>query len=126
MRSLFLLDNSEYVEVAPEKLQIRQLSPNAAALGTEVMIPVNGADGKPEKNEDGTTKTQLGFRPFINYAVNLLPVFETPEAELEYLNKLVADKTAALKAELEAAKAEAKPAAKKSNGKAVVAKRKAN
>ncbi len=71
MKVVFLLDNNEYVEVAPEKLQIRQLSDGLAALGTEVTVPVNGADGKPELNEDGTGKTATGFRPFINYNVNL-------------------------------------------------------
>lgn len=133
MKIVFLLDNNEYIEVAPEKLQIRQLSPNAAALGNEVTVPVNGADGKPELNEDGTTKTQLGFRPFINYAVNLLPVFDTPEVEIEYLKKLLADKIIAQVAKpaevapVPAATVEAVklPAVKKTNGKAV-AKRKAN
>jgi hypothetical protein len=71
MKVVFLLDNKEYVEVTPDKLQIRQLQPGNAALGIEVTVPVNGADGKPELNEDGTEKTQLGFRPFVNYAVDL-------------------------------------------------------
>ena len=71
MKVLFLLDNSEFVEVAPEKLQIRQLQPGIAALGTEVTVPVNKEDGTPDTNDDGTPKTQLGFRPLINYSVNL-------------------------------------------------------
>jgi hypothetical protein len=71
MKVVFLLDNKEYVEVGPDKLQIRQLAPGQAALGIEVTVPVNGADGKPELNADGTEKTQLGFRPFVNYAVDL-------------------------------------------------------
>src|SRR5271157_1449228 len=71
MKVVFLLDNAEYVEVAPEKLQIRQLSDGLAALGTEVTVPVKKEDGTVETNEDGTPKTQVGFRPFINYSVNL-------------------------------------------------------
>ena len=71
MKVVFLLDNNEYVEVAPEKLQIRQLQPGQSALGLEVTVPVRKEDGTAELNEDGTPKTQTGFRPFINYAVNL-------------------------------------------------------
>ena len=71
MKVVFLLDNSEYVEVAPDKLQIRQLSAGVAALGTEVTVPLKKEDGTPDLNEDGSPKTQLGFRPFINYNVNL-------------------------------------------------------
>src|SRR5277367_3035334 len=71
MKVVFLLDNNEYVEVAPEKLQIRQIGAGQSALGLEVTVPVRNEDGTPELNEDGTPKTQTGFRPFINYAVNL-------------------------------------------------------
>lgn len=71
MKIVFLLDNNEYVEVAPEKLQIRQIAPGQSALGIEVTVPVRKEDGTVDANEDGTPKTQNGFRPFINYAVNL-------------------------------------------------------
>lgn len=71
MKVVFLLDNSEYVEVAPDRLQIRQLSPGVAALGTEVTVPLKKEDGSPDLNEDGSPKTQVGFRPFINYNVDL-------------------------------------------------------
>lgn len=71
MKVVFLLDNSEYVEVAPEKLQIRQVASGQAALGTEVIVQLKKEDGTPDLNEDGSPKTQLGFRPFINYNVNL-------------------------------------------------------
>src|SRR5277367_3790609 len=71
MKVVFLLDNNEYVEVAPEKLQIRQIGPGQSALGLEVTVPIRKEDGTTETNEDGTPKTQTGFRPFINYAVNL-------------------------------------------------------
>jgi len=76
MKVVFLLDNNEYVEVAPEKLQIRQIQPGQSALGIEVTVPVRKEDGTTETNEDGSAKTQTGFRPFINYAVNLV----VPEA----------------------------------------------
>lgn len=71
MKIVFLLDNSEYVEIAPEKLQIRQLSDGLAALGTEVIVPVKNEAGEVELDADGKPKTQIGFRPFINYQVNL-------------------------------------------------------
>src|SRR5208283_4278434 len=81
MKVVFLLDNNEYVEVAPEKLQIRQIGPGQSALGLEVTVPVRKEDGTTENNEDGTPKTQTGFRPFINYAVNLtVPSPELPAA----------------------------------------------
>jgi hypothetical protein len=127
MKVVFLLDNKEYVEVAPDKLQIRQITSGQAALGNEVTVPVNKEDGTPELNEDGTPKTQVGFRPFINYAVNLLPVFATADEEITYLTKLLADKKAA--AALPAPAAVVAEPVKKSNGKAKVvakSKRKAN
>jgi|SRR5580658_7271315 hypothetical protein len=71
MKVLFLLDNAEFVEVAPEKLQIRQLSDGLAALGTEVTIPVKDDKGEVKLDADGKPETQLGFRPFINYNVTL-------------------------------------------------------
>jgi hypothetical protein len=71
MKIVFLLDNNEYVDVAPEKLQIRQIQPGQSALGIEVTVPIRKEDGTVDANEDGTPKTQTGFRPFINYAVDL-------------------------------------------------------
>jgi hypothetical protein len=85
MKVVFLLDNNEYVEVAPEKLQIRQIAPGQSALGLEVTVPVRKEDGTVENNEDGTPKTQTGFRPFINYAVNLsvpTPAEVTPPVQV--------------------------------------------
>ena len=76
MKVVFLLDNNEYVEVAPERLQIRQVAPGQSALGVEVTVPVRKEDGTPETDADGSPKLQTGFRPFINYAVNL----SVPEA----------------------------------------------
>lgn len=115
MKVVFLLDNREYVEVEPDKLQIRQLQEGVAALGTEVTVPVTKEDGTPELNEDGTPKMQLGFRPFINYSVNL----SVPSAVETGATPILPAPTAI--------EAEAKPA--KKNGKAsvkAVAKRKAN
>jgi len=107
MKILFLLDNNEFVEVAPEALQIRQLQPGVAALGTEVTVPVTGEDGKPELNEDGTPKTQKGYRPFINYNVNLsIPQPVETTAPAVALPVKAADPNAN-------GKASAKPAAKK-------------
>jgi hypothetical protein len=71
MKIVFMLDNQEYVEVVPEKLQIRQIQEGVAALGTEVTVPVLKEDKTPETNEDGSPKTQVAFRPFINYSVTL-------------------------------------------------------
>jgi hypothetical protein len=85
MKVVFLLDNNEYVEVTPDKLQVRQLQPGVAALGMEVNVPVNGADGKPELNEDGTPKTQAGYRPFVNYSVNLRAPAANLQGEIDAL-----------------------------------------
>lgn len=129
MKVVFLLDNNEYVEVAPDRLQVRQISDNAAALGTEVIVPLTNEDGTPALDENGVQKTQTGFRPFVNYAVNLLPAFDTPEAAIDYLKKLLEVKVAALAAPKDVAVVDAKPVAdkkQKANGKAPQAKRKAN
>jgi hypothetical protein len=83
MKVVFLLDNNEYVEVAPERLQIRQISPGQSALGTEVTVPVRKEDGTPETDADGSPKLQTGFRPFINYAVNLSVPEAAPAAQPE-------------------------------------------
>jgi hypothetical protein len=71
MKVIFLLDNNEYAEVAPERLQIRQIAAGVAALGTEVTVPLKKEDGSPDLDYKGVQKTQPGFRPFINYNVNL-------------------------------------------------------
>src|SRR5271157_1744647 len=113
MKIVFLLDNNEYVEVAPEKLQIRQLQPGQSALGIEVTVPVLKEDKTPETNEDGSPKMQTGFRPFINYAVNLT----VPEQAAP-----VAAAPAALPAPVAAPAAKAE----KSKGKAKAAKRRPN
>jgi hypothetical protein len=110
MKIVFLLDNSEYVEVAPEKLQIRQIQPGQSALGIEVTVPVRKEDGTTETNEDGSPKTQTGFRPFINYAVNLtVPAPETTAPAVVAAPEQPAPKAAA-----------------KSKGKAKAAKRRLN
>lgn len=80
MKVVFLLDNNEYVEVAPEKLQIRQIADGVSALGTEVVVPVKDGEGKVQLDEAGQPVTQVGFRPFINYNVNL--VIPAPTAEV--------------------------------------------
>ena len=106
MKIVFLLDNNEYVEVAPEKLQIRQIAPGQSALGIEVTVPVRKEDGTPETNEDGSAKLQTGFRPFINYAVDLtVPAPAAPAA---------------------APVAEQKPAPKAAKSKSKAAKRRSN
>ena len=71
MKVVFLLDNNEYIEVAPERLQIRQIAPGQSSLGVEATVTLRKEDGTPETNEDGSPKMQVGFRPFVNYAVNL-------------------------------------------------------
>jgi hypothetical protein len=106
MKVTFLLDNNEYIELTPETLQIRQLQPGVAALGTEVTVPVLAEDGKTQlKNDDGTPKTAIGFRPFINYAVNLTIPYASLEAEIEALKKQLGDKLAQQTAEKLAAEA---------------------
>jgi hypothetical protein len=107
MKIVFLLDNNEYVEVAPEKLQIRQIAPGQSALGIEVTVPVRKEDGTPETNEDGSAKLQTGFRPFINYAVDLT----VPKpAEAPAATPVAEEKTAP-----KAAKSKSKAAKRRSN-----------
>jgi hypothetical protein len=71
MKIIFLLDNNEFLEIDPAKLQLRQISNGQAALGVEVVVPVPGDDGQPKTNEDGTVETRPAFRPLINYPVDL-------------------------------------------------------
>lgn len=82
MKIIFLLDNNEFAEVDPTKLQLRQLAPGQAALGITVNVPQKNEDGSPKMAEDGTTPLmQEGYRSFVNYAVNLsLPAEPTAEA----------------------------------------------
>jgi len=94
MKVVFLLDNNEYVEVAPDKLQVRQLQPGLAALGTEVIVPVNDAEGKPELDAEGKPKTQVGYRPFINYSVNLRVPAANLQGEIDALKKELGEKLA--------------------------------
>ena len=106
MKVIFLLDNNEFVEVAPEKLQIRQIAPGQSALGLEVTVPVRKEDGTPDTNEDGSAKTQTGFRPFVNYAVNLsvptpaevTPPVQVPEASAPVAASPVAKSKSKVKA----------------------------
>ena len=72
MKVMFLLDNNEYVEIVPEKLQIKQIGAGISALGYEVTVPVTTEAKEPVLNADGSPQTQVGFRPLINYAVNLV------------------------------------------------------
>jgi hypothetical protein len=107
MKIIFMLDNNEYVEVAPEKLQIRQISEGLAALGTEVTVPVKDEEGKVKLGENGQPETQVGFRPFINYNVNLqipkpaeavaMPVVEASKPVVEAKKLPAAKKTKANK-----------------------------
>jgi hypothetical protein len=95
MKVVFLLDNNEYIELAPDKIQIRQLQPNLAALGTEVTVPVLEEDGKtPQTNEDGTPKTQVIFRMLVQYNVNLKVPAASLEEEIANLKKELGEKLA--------------------------------
>jgi hypothetical protein len=71
MRVVFLLENNEYIDVEPTKLQLRQISPGQSALGVEVIVPQRNEDNSVKLAEDGSTLTQSAFRPIINYAVDL-------------------------------------------------------
>jgi hypothetical protein len=126
MKVTFLLDNNEYVEVAPEKLQIRQISSGLSALGYEVTVPLKNEDGSPQLNEDGSPKTQTGFRPFINYAVNLYVPGASPEEDIKNLKVIIKAKQAEIKAAADAAEAAQKAAAAEAKGKVKAAKRRVN
>lgn len=88
MKTIFLLDTNEYLEVAPERLQLRQITPDTAALGTEVEVPMRDAEGKVlfEDAPEGTIakmKTQQGFIPLINYRLVIQAVPEPAPAAPE-------------------------------------------
>lgn len=79
MKVIFLLDNNEFIELDPTKLQLRQVAPGQAVLGYDVTVEVRDDAGTPKLKADGTVETTSGFRPIINYAVNL----SVPAASLE-------------------------------------------
>jgi hypothetical protein len=109
MKVVFLLDNNEYVEIAPEKLQIRQVGPGQSALGVEVTVPVRNEEGVATVDADGKPVTQTGFRPFINYAVNLGVPQATLEDEIKLLETSLETKRDELRAQRKAARDAAKP-----------------
>lgn len=121
MKVVFLLDNNEYVELAPEKLQIRQTGSGVSSLGYEVTVPVRDEKGEVKLNAEGKPETQTGFRPFVNYAVNLYVPGTSLQEEIKTLKELVKAKQAELKAVEEAGKASEAEAKK-----AKVAKRRPN
>jgi hypothetical protein len=126
MKVVFLLDNNEYVDVAPEKLQIRQIQAGMTALGYEVTVPLKKEDGTPDLNEDGSPKTQTGFRPFINYQVNLLVAGATPQDDIKNLKTLIKVKQAEIEQAQKTADAAEKTATAESPKKAKAAKRRVN
>lgn len=71
MRIAFMLDNNEYVDVAPEQLQFRQLQEGLAALGIELVIPICRRCKSTDLDEHAPNVEEVGFRPLINYGVNL-------------------------------------------------------
>lgn len=80
---IFLCDTGEWFEVAPHKLELRQLDhtqPGLLALGTEVELVAAKADGTPE-TENGEPKVQYGFRAFITYNLSGL-TDPDPDAQL--------------------------------------------
>ena len=54
MKFITLLDDGKYLEIAPDRLQLRQLAVNQATLGVEI---VNGENS--------------GFLSLVNFAVNI-------------------------------------------------------
>jgi hypothetical protein len=129
MKVIFLLDNNEYVELAPEKLQIRQIQPGLTAIGCEIAVPLKKEDGSPDLNEDGSPKTQAGFRPFINYQINLYAPGVTPQDDIKNLKAVIKVKQAEIQKAQEAkaaAEAATVPPAPESSKKAKAAKRRVN
>jgi len=104
IKIIFLLDTKGYAEVAPERLELRQVAPGVVALGMEVEVPLNNPDASPMY--DDTTKLrvlQRGFNAFIEYRATLTPV-EVPDSGVappipqevfDVVNKAQADAEAA-------------------------------
>lgn len=116
MKVVFLLDNSEYIEVEPTKLQLRQIDPAQTVLGLDVVVPMRNEDGTPKLKADGTAETQIGFRPIINYATNLIaPGKDLSEdiANLKTLLKAKKEELAQQQADAAAASAGSKKVVKK-------------
>ena len=79
MLVIFLLDNREYLTVAPEKLQIRQINPGQSSLGIEVSIPLTDLTDEQKASGDWVQE-RTGFRPLINYQMDIsLPSAPTPD-----------------------------------------------
>jgi hypothetical protein len=88
MRIVFVLDNNEYVDAAPEQLQFRQLQEGLAALGIEVVIPIRRKCESTDLDEHAPN-VEVGFRPLINYGVNLsIPSITTTTHSMEPLPPL--------------------------------------
>jgi hypothetical protein len=108
MKVVFLLDNREYIEATPESLQLRQVSEGVAALGVEVTVPVPLEEGQ----DPATQTSQVGFRPLINYAIDM------KAANVKEVSKLDVEAAHLMNA--------AVASGEKVKGKAKAAKRKAN
>lgn len=59
-------DSGTFLKAGPERLQVRQLEPNKAALGVLVDRPKVAEDGTPVVGETSTV-----FVPLINYPMNI-------------------------------------------------------
>jgi hypothetical protein len=78
MKIQFLLDNHEYIEVAPEKLQLRSFDGGLVMLGIDIEIPQTNEDGTPKwidpEAEVKRREIKVGFRPFVEYRdLDLVP-----------------------------------------------------
>jgi hypothetical protein len=87
VKLIALLDNNEFLEIDPTKLQLRQIESGKSAMGIETIVPQRNEDGTVKLEADGKTPlVQIAFRPLVTFAVDLVipaPAAAPAEAEPE-------------------------------------------
>jgi hypothetical protein len=71
MKITFFLDNNQYLETEPDKLQLMHVAPDQAAIGVNVNVPKLDDEGKPILDEDKQPILEPRFASLVSYAVNL-------------------------------------------------------
>ena len=71
MKIVFFLENNQYLEVEPENLQLRQVSPGQASLGVTLERPKQDAEGLSVLDENDKPVMEPAFASLVNYAVDI-------------------------------------------------------